>query len=156
MNRNDIWSAEKEQTLRDCIAAKMSAGKTAELMHITPGAANGKAHRMGLKFLSVAGHPGKRKKRQVNPRNYSNHTRFLAKAYVNDPGLKEVPMERPEYLGVSLRDLADNGCHYIAGNDRLYCGQPTDGESQYCGWCRKIMYQPMQLRHGRLTLVSNQ
>jgi hypothetical protein len=50
-------------------------------------------------------------------------------------------------------ELGNRQCHYIPGNDRLYCGQPTEGESSYCGWCRKIIYQPMYRSHGRLTLV---
>lgn len=157
MPSNIPWPLEREQLLRDCIAQKMSAGKTADFMGITPGAANGKAHRMGLRFLSVPGHPGKRKERprkeRIRNRNPSNQTRFLVKSYARDPGLKEVDVKPAEYLGIPLRDLASDQCHFIAGDDRLYCGQPTNGESDYCGWHKKIMYQPLQQRSGRLSLV---
>ncbi len=35
-------------------------------------------------------------------------------------------------LNLTLADLPDNGCHYIAGSDLLYCGHPVRDGSSFC------------------------
>jgi hypothetical protein len=48
----------------------------------------------------------------------------------------------PEFLGVSLIDLASTQCHYPRGEGPyLYCGQPKERGS-YCGHCYRIVYTP--------------
>jgi len=71
-----------------------------------------------------------------------------------DPGEAALPKQitPPEFLGLALLELPENACHYIPGSDRLYCGQPTDGESPYCNWCRKLMYTPHAVRAGHMKL----
>lgn len=154
-NRNDLWAPEKEQMLRDCIAKKMSAGKTADFMGITAGAANGKAHRLGLKFLSIAGHNRKPRGGKREPRNgwsRKSAISIITNLTRDDPGEAALPVQTtpPEFLGLTLFELGENECHYIAGNDRLYCGQPTDGNSPYCKFCQTIIYNPHVIRSGRL------
>lgn len=158
MIRDDIWSIEKEQTLRNCIANKMSAGKTADFMGITAGAANGKAHRLGLKFLSIAGHNRKPTggKRTALP-HWSRKSALSISHNLsrNDPGEGALPKQitPPDFLGLTLMELPDRSCHYIAGNDRLYCGQQTDNDSPYCTYCQTIVYNPHLEHHGSIKLT---
>ena len=149
----NIWPEDKIAILRDCIAKKMSAGKTAEFMGIPKGAANGKAHRLGLKFLSIVGHNRKPAggTRMVKGQRFSSN-RMLAALNRNDPGKAALPepIITPEFLGKTLFELNDFECHYIEGEDRLYCGQPTNRETAYCTVHHKAMFQkrnPDDLRH---------
>lgn len=71
-----------------------------------------------------------------------------------DPGEAALPKQitPPEFLGIPLMELGEYQCHFIPGNDRLYCGQPTDGISPYCDFCKLIMYQPHATRYGPMKL----
>jgi len=137
------WTEDRVQLLRDCIAEKLSATQTAAAMGMRKNSVVGKAHRIGLKFLSQPGHSVESRSRagKIKRGRLSNATRFLAKAHNLDPGEAALPPQitPPEFLGLTLMELGNRQCHYIPGNDRLYCGQPTEGESSYCGWCRKII-----------------
>ena len=150
---NQLWEPEKEQLLRECIAAKMSAGKTAQIMGITPGAANGKAHRLGLKFLSQPGHlrkpaGGKR------PSGFNRKSAAKIIAIRHDPGEEAlpIPVKYQDFLGKTLFDLGQFECHYIEGDNRLYCGQPAEREKSYCRFHCGMMFQKPAPRIERLSL----
>ena len=140
-NHLNIWPPEKIAILRECIEKKMSAGKTAEFMGIPKGAANGKAHRLGLKFLSIAGHNRK-------PAGGTRHTRFSPNKLLARLDRTTIALPEPtislDFLGKTLFELNDFECHYIEGEDHLYCGQPTNRESAYCSVHHKMMFHKPQ------------
>jgi len=47
-----------------------------------------------------------------------------------------------EALNLSLADLPDNGCRYIAGDDHLFCGHPQQERSSYCPDHHKLVWLP--------------
>jgi GcrA cell cycle regulator len=58
-------------------------------------------------------------------------------------------------LNLTLADLPDNGCRYIAGDDHLYCGHPRQDKSSYCTphhhlvWVKPIAKAPKaRVYHG--------
>lgn len=155
---NQIWPIELAQEARGLYeAGKHSARQIGAIIGKSRNSVIGyaKRHKWFNPNPQRGGTKSGDRKKRANGVRYSA-SKMVAALNRVDPGEASLPKQimPPEFLGLTLATLPSNACHYIPGNDRLYCGQPTDGESQYCGWCRKIMYQPMQLRHGRLTLVS--
>lgn len=137
-----IWTPEKVAELKSYIDRKFSGGRTAQSMGLRTNQVVGKAHRLGLSFHSVAGHA-------------------YRKPSGGDRGWRPTPKPTPvieqpttphEYLMIPLRELPENGCRFIPGDDRLYCGQVQDGDSSYCRHCRGLMYRiipragPMNLK----------
>lgn len=58
-------------------------------------------------------------------------------------------------LNLTLAELPDDGCHYIAGDDHLYCGHPKQDKSSYCTphhhlvWVKPIVSPPKaRIYHG--------
>ena len=147
-NHLNIWPPEKIAILRDCIAKKMSASTTADFMGIRKNAAVGKAHRLGLKFLSILGHNRK-------PAGGTRHTRFSPNKLLGKLDRTTIPLPEPtvsvDFLGKTLFDLNDFECHYIEGEDRLYCGQPTNRETAYCAFHHKVMFHMPQPQMRTLT-----
>jgi hypothetical protein len=141
-----IWAPSRIAELKACIDAKLSGGMTAQKMGLRLNQVVGKAHRMGLSFQSTVGH------------KYSSRHRENRKPMGGDRGWRPMPktiLEQPlaphEYLMLPLRDLPENGCHFIPGDDRLYCGQPAHNDTPYCKNCCGIVYRYVR-RTGAMNL----
>jgi len=135
---NSPWTDARILELKTCVDAKLSAGKTAEAMGMKKNCVVGKAHRMGLKFLSQPGH----KRKAAGGNRFNKGIPFNINKLKGKLGLRlplPEPVKSPDFLAKSLFDLGEFECHFIQGEDRLYCGQPS--VETYCPFHHKIMYQ---------------
>lgn len=136
------WTAQRVAQLKDCVDRKMSGGRTAEIMGMTRGQVVGAATRRGWSFASVKG-PAFQK-----PQGNQGWRLPRPTPVIEQP----LPETAHEYLMIPLRDLPENGCRFIPGDDRLYCGQPQHCDSSYCKHCGWLMYRviprpgPMNLK----------
>lgn len=128
--RNSPWMPEKLALLIECIQTKKSGAETAALLGLTRSAVIGRAHRMGLRFLSTPSTTRRRDRRKDNNSNIVR--RIAAKAIVIEQVFPYRNSPEPEYLNKTLLELAFDECHYIKGNDYLYCGAPVWDETPYC------------------------
>lgn len=140
---SQLWSPERENILIECIAKKMSATQTGELLGITRNACCGKANRMGLKFLSIK--PKKASKPRVKREPRIDITPKFP--YREAPAM--APVIEVEPLNLTLWEVADNSCRWITNDDMkaaLYCGLPQASDG--CSWCcshRLQVYQPLRV-----------
>lgn len=120
--------------MKRCILKKWSARQTAERISrlagytVTRNALIGAARRRGMAFQSDMDgeYPRKPKKPRVRkPKQY----------------VPSEPLIIQEFLGLSILDLPNNGCHYPNGDGPfLFCGQPKSAGSSYCPHHHQICY----------------
>lgn len=107
----------------------------------------GKLHRMGLSEVlkGLPPRPPRERKPRVK-RSTVTHQYTLSKLMRGGNNriasvTKLLVVETSEFklrcvevapLNLTLADLPANGCHYIAGDDLLYCGHPVKDGSSYC------------------------
>jgi hypothetical protein len=128
------WTQGLIEQLKSCIERRLSAGRTAQEMHIPLGSAQGKANRLGLRFCSVVGHPYR--KPTGGDRGWRPPKRE------NTPAVKPENEDNPSpsFIGLTIYELKNNHdqCRYIE-ND-LYCGAATGGVSSWCPAHKKLVY----------------
>ncbi len=103
---------------------------------------------MGLAKKPAASVPGNRKPRKRSAAEFGTERRIkqkyerkIVRANISG-GMKIIDaVTREQYklrcveivpLNLTLTDLPDDGCHYIPGDDLLYCGHPIQAGSKYC------------------------
>jgi GcrA cell cycle regulator len=152
--------------LRDCIALRMSASETAAKISkefgvaLTPGAAVGKSHRLGIRFDSENRHNtfakhGQGKARQARAAPRAPKPEKLHKTvFYPRPAPIEIPAEPvaiPESRRVSIGELTFHSCRWPLGDPRhsdfAFCGadrvNPYDDSNAYCAGHAVIAYRPV-------------
>jgi GcrA cell cycle regulator len=126
-----IWGDEENNLLLDLFKdpAGMSYGVIAARMSDKFGvtfsrdAVIGRANRLGLqakgRSINLTTSPVIRRERTPRPTKVS-------------PSVERLRCVELVPLNLTLADLPENGCRYIAGDDYLYCGHPRQDKSSYC------------------------
>lgn len=130
------WTHAQEIELIDLINMKISANEAAKKVGRSRNSVIGKSHRLGLSFLYK---PKKRTGAKPGNRN-ANGGIFKIHELVEPIA----PPKQPEFLGLTLFEMNDgfNQCRFI--DDKLYCGQPSEGS--WCSYHRKIVYHSISER----------
>ena len=148
-----FWSRDREVLLRMLHAEGLSSTQIRDRMGApTRNTIIGKLFRLGL--------PGKRKseethrqsninKKRISKFNFARQKAPPSKArdgagFVNSPPSQASPA-LPS-LDVMLLDLQIDQCRFPQG-DRApfkFCGQPTKGDSSWCGFHQRIVFLPIQ------------
>lgn len=129
------WTDERIELLKVLFGRGLSASQIAfELGHATRNAVIGKIHRLGLSRetakKTAAPRVPRESKISVTRVNSNSHVlRVMPAVEVAQYELKCVEIVP---LNVSLLELATDGCHYIPGDDLLYCGHPSLEGKSYC------------------------
>ncbi len=159
-----MWTEAQTEELRVLLAEGKTAGQAANVLGVSRGAAMGRAHRQGFEMNApnTGGWGEERMKRVRAARKEKAKAKrrnpFLFKASQPKPPrpVAQRPSAAAPSLGLTLLQINDNDCHFIAGDDHLYCGHPVevkhldDGEEarpeSYCPGHMRIMYQPVRAR----------
>lgn len=73
----------------------------------------------------------------------SNHRRVIQTVVAELPALRVASVEP---LNITLADIDSDQCHFIAGNDGLYCGHPVRAKSWLCPAHHALCYRPAEER----------
>jgi hypothetical protein len=142
-----FWTADRIEKMRSLYADGYSCGAIGRDLGASRNAVVGKVHRMGLESP-----PGKKydaskslmKKARVPKQKTktTTHTHILARIFKNGSIPQGLEIIRSKYemrcvdvvpLNLTLAELNDKTqCHYIPGDDLLYCGHPIMPGSAYC------------------------
>lgn len=135
--RGADWSAEDVATLRKLWGGKISASGIAALLGRNKNAVIGKAHRLKLPPRRASPAPRGTIRRQIA----RAITKAARKASLPKPPTKptevrkvETPLPEPVSLRVSMMDLTDSQCRFIAEEPReaTFCGHQVKDGSSYC------------------------
>jgi hypothetical protein len=151
-----MWTEVQDETLKTMLAGGATASAAAAALGVTRGAAMGRAHRQGfaMNAPNTGGWGAERMKevraaRKERAAKAERRNPFLYKAS-SQPKPPRPMVQRPSAAAPSLRltllELNANDCHYVAGDDHLYCGQPAEEFRPYCPGHMRIMYQPVRAR----------
>lgn len=114
----------------------------------------GKASRLGIagKPKLVNTYPKVRQPPRVKLRvvRSSGNSTNLKLAYSVETDMPALRCVAVEPLNLTLADLPDNGCRYIAGDDHLYCGHPQREKSSYCAAHHMLVWTPAPPRKPNL------
>ena len=137
MRRGPDWSEKDDATLRNLWGGKISASGIAAILNRSKNAVIGRAHRIHLPPRRASPSPrgyirrnvvrvAKRIERKVSKPKPPTDPRKVRKV--------ETPLPEPVSLRLTLMDLDDNQCRFIAGEPReaLYCGHKVQDGSSYC------------------------
>lgn len=163
------WTTERDETLRTMLAAGATVAEAAKTLGVTRNAAMGRASRR--KFPMNAPNTGgwddtrRREAREMRAEKVRaraerknplvikpKHRSFDLTQAVFSPKSppKPLPVQRPSHAAPSLRltlmEIRDNDCHFIEGDDHLYCGHPTEYLQAYCPAHCRVVWQPVRAR----------
>lgn len=148
-----FWTSDQDAALKAYVnAGKLSFSGMAAAINgefktaYSRNAAIGRATRMGLtnpKKVRDPNAPPRKSHKKKSTANTGQHhvvTRIVSAnsfgglRVQQSIGTEEYKLRCVEIapLNLTLADLPDDGCHYIAGNDLLYCGHPVMKGSSYC------------------------
>jgi GcrA cell cycle regulator len=140
------WTLEQSDALKGHIAVGLSYAKSAALINACFGtsfsrnAAIGRANRLGLQCQERP--KAKKKPRVYKPRQRSERVRIIpangnsnAMRVVSTVVVEQMRLRCVEIIPINLTlaQIDDTQCRYIAGDDHLYCGHPKMVGSSYCG-----------------------
>lgn len=140
---------ERLNELKAHIDAKRSGGRTAELMGLTAGQVIGAAHRRGWAFKSQPGH--KYRKKSGGDRGWRPMPKpQTAQVAIEQPLTNHAPLS----LDLQLYDLTNHTCRFPHGDSSpfLFCGHPTEGESSYCSFHKRLCCGPPPPMRGKMAL----
>jgi GcrA cell cycle regulator len=139
------WTTEQSDALKDAVGAGLSFREAAEAINQrfgsthTRNAAIGKWYRLGTPFPKRA--PREKKPRMYKPRQIGERPRII-RTNGNSNAMRVISVEVVEQmrlrcveiipLNLTLAEISDDQCRYIAGDDHLYCGHPKMSGSSYC------------------------
>lgn len=137
-----FWTIERIDNLRVWYAAGDSARIIGERFGCTRNAVIGKIHRLELSS-PVEKKPVERKPRMARPKTATvTHNHILTRIFKNGSAPQGLEVIHAEYklrcvevvpLNLTLAELdMKTQCHYIPGDDLLYCGHPVHSGSSYC------------------------
>lgn len=142
------WTPERTEQLRTLLASGKSAGAAAAELGVTRNMAMGKASRMHFPMNAPNDGGVRAKTGSAKPRNH--HFNPMQAMRKPKAPLKPRPVQRPAdaapSLNLTLLEICDNDCHFIEGDDHLYCGNPAEELRAYCPGHMRIMYQPVRAR----------
>lgn len=135
--RGPDWSAEEIATLRKLWGGKISASGIAALLGRNKNAVIGKAHRLNLPPRRVSPAPRGTIRRQIaRVVKKAARKESLPKPPTDPRKVRKVetPLPEPVSLRVSLMDLTDSQCRFIADepNNATFCGHRVKEGSSYC------------------------
>jgi hypothetical protein len=140
---SETWTDERITQLTTLWTAGSSASAIGNLLGVSRNAVIGKAHRLGLE-KPVIEKPQQQvavimEARRVR-HNECKRIRHALMRSAAPPKPKPAPVIvlHPS-LNIPLMDLGPNQCRYIAGDDYLACGRPTEGGS-WCRHCENIVF----------------
>lgn len=167
-----MWTEDQDETLKTMLAGGSTVAEAAKTIGVTRNSAMGRAFRRGFQMNSPnhGGWDDKRKREAREARQAKVQTR--AKAERKHPILPTSsdyrkaskvlfrpksppkpqpdrrPTEAPPSMRLSVLDLRDNDCHFIADNHPpyTYCGHPAIELRPYCRFHSALIYQPLRPR----------
>lgn len=143
------WTEERTELFKNLCAEGLSHSQIAARLGITRNASCGKAHRLGLsrgKGHAANGRIGGIALRLARKPKRSHGKSFqfgLARTTSPRPARDEAAgvsvlhpflADAPPSLNIKLENLEPHHCRYIAGDDRLFCGNEQREGSSYCGF----------------------
>lgn len=143
---NSPWSERAVGDLTRMWAEGLSCRQIGEKIGLGRNAIIGKIHRLklplpeGKKLITRGGAKPKIKKSTVTHqytlsrlmRGGNNRIDSASKLLVVETSEFKLRCVEVVPLNLTLADLPSDGCHYIAGDDLLYCGHPIKPGSSYC------------------------
>jgi GcrA cell cycle regulator len=154
------WSEDRVELLRKLSGEGLSASQIAARLGITRNAALGKLHRLGLSAPRAPKRSGISKPTRVRPPTLAKPViemrRLAEKMRAVDPFpaaiLPTVPPSETGVPGVSLIDLAPNGCRFPVNSSaskddpHLFCNAQQQPGSAYCPACHARCYNGVSPR----------
>lgn len=153
------WTAEKVEMLRTMVEkGGRSCSQMGDVLGMSRNAVIGKLHRLKLQVKRPPNREGgmakpsarQRAKRILIPPAVTQMRRLAEQMRAATPApaalLPTVPPSEPGVLGVSLLNLAPNGCRYpvnrspTPSDPHLFCNQPRKDGSSYCECCHAKAY----------------
>ena len=140
------WKPDQIEIVKKLTEDGLSAQKIGDVFGVTRNSIIGLWHRNKIKV------PDKPHARRAVPRPKKVYYVKKEKFYKPAPPPPEAPPQlrivAQVPMNVTLMELAKDGCHYIAGDDHLYCGHKVTTEGSYCDAHREIMYTKQMPRTG--------
>lgn len=135
-----FWNEDKIEWLRRCIKNGLSSGVTGEQIGCSRNAAIGKANRLGLRFSSMAGHPGVRQKKKVYAPRVIIEQVFPYKEATVVPEVELSPLNLTIWQLNNSPIISE--CRFITAESPAvtYCGLPVVEDTSWCRCCTKIVY----------------
>jgi GcrA cell cycle regulator len=139
------WTLEQSDALKNHIGAGATYNEAAQAINLQFGtsfsrnAAIGKANRLGL--ACVKRPPRERQPRQRGPRKQTTSVRIIrsngnsnSMRVVSTVNIEQMRLRCVEIipLNLTLAEIGEDQCRYIAGEEYLYCGHPKMSGSSYC------------------------
>jgi GcrA cell cycle regulator len=154
--KNSPWSDQAVADLTRLWAEGLSCKEVGEQLGFTRNAIVGKIQRLklptpeGKRVIERKAREPKAKKSTVTHQYTLSRLQRGGNNRI-DSGSKLLIVETLEFklrcveivpLNLTLADLPANGCHYIAGDDLLYCGHPVKEGSSYCTPHHHLVWVP--------------
>lgn len=167
------WTSDQDETLKTMLEAGSTVAEAAGKIGVTRNAAMGRAFRKGFQMNSPnqGGWDEKRRSAAKEARMARIETRAKAERkhpLVLKPKSREFdanralfkpkaapkpqpvqrPTEAPPSLRLTLLEIRDNDCHFIADEypPYSYCGAPAIELRPYCRFHADLVYQPVRPR----------
>ena len=132
------WDDDRIALLTKMVSESYAARVIAERLGTTRNAVLGKCHRLGITApIKPSSHHVKPKKlKHPKPKpivtfGNAKATRVYSSVQTAQPQLRCVPVEPRNVTLYELNQSTE--CHYIPGDDLLYCGHPSLEGKSYCG-----------------------
>jgi GcrA cell cycle regulator len=144
------WTKERVETLRKLWADGYSASQCANEIGMSRNAVIGKVHRLGISERTKGEISRPKKSEKVSaPKQIATPkkpAKPIGKQYVERPP-RVVDMPPPVFSPVTLLDLRQSHCRFIAGDPTeraaIYCGAGKERPSSpYCAYHARICYNP--------------
>jgi len=164
------WTDERVEVLKKLWAEGLSASQIAmELGGVTRNAVIGKVHRLGLSGRGKTSNAASRP-RQPRAPSHPARTRQPSGGTIGNTALKISPEASPEVAPeprnthfeeliipfgerANIMDLTEHTCRWPIGDPTSsefhFCGRRSDDGIPYCGYHRRIAYQPTSDRRSK-------
>jgi GcrA cell cycle regulator len=155
MTTESIWTEERVQQLRDCLAINMSFGRIALTlgMGITRNMVAGKLYRLGLSEKRPE--PSAPRIKYVSEKTYQPVKITVARCYARDIGEgKPVTLAPTPTRLCTILNLSHKTCKWPIGDPRdkgfHFCGHPPSAKGPYCSYHTQAAIVPLTHKHYKI------